>query len=285
MKYLGRDPAIQGTLSSLNLGQEARDLTVIDADHPQLSDAQQIVIGHSMENGQLMNLVVEKGVRHVVQMPNQDFARQVSFTAHVMNNSKEFFENPRHHLIQLGSKSLLEGEAQCHEYHLEIPFTKKELLLEKIYQDLQGIPRSTSIRDSAVLVADEMIMNVTKDAPMYFEKNFPKQSVKNRHAKLFIAWDAQRLLIWTEDDFGSLAVDKMIGRLQECYNSEQITPLLAEGQGAGLGCKMIFDMSVSMSVLVKPGQKTVFCAVLPLGMSNRKIQGLPKNLQILTLTF
>ncbi len=285
MKYLGNDPTVQSTLSSLNLGQEGTKVTVVDADHPNLAGANQITVGRSIENGELMNLVVEKGVRHVVQMPNQDFARQVCFTAHILASSDQFFENPRHHLIELGSKSLLEGDIQCKTYPLSIPMVGKENLLEQIYTDLRQIPRSASIRDSAVLVADEMIMNVTKDAPLYFAKNFPDRSSQGRSAVLNIANDGQRLLIWTEDDFGSLAVDKMIQRLQECYNSEQISPLLVEGQGAGLGCKLIFDMSVSMSVLVKPGQKTVFCAVLPLGMSNRKIQGLPKNLQILTLTF
>ncbi|MGE0764339.1 MAG: hypothetical protein AB7N80_13745 [Bdellovibrionales bacterium] len=286
MKYLGRDKAIKTTISGLKLGHESGQLTVVDADQqPYLTDGNRIVVGRSLENSELMDLVVEKGVRHVVQMPNQDFARQVCFTANILTNPEKFFEDPRHYLTGMGHQSLLEGDIGLFHYPLASPMTGKETLLDRIHADLNKIPRSNTIRDSALLVADEMIMNVTKDAPLYFAQNFPDAPKRDRSSSLYIAFDQDRLLLWTEDDFGSLAVDKMIARLRDCYAAEQINPLMAEGQGAGLGCKMIFDMSVSMSVLVKPGVKTVFCAVLPLGMSNRKIQGLPKNLQILALTF
>lgn len=284
MRYLGKDQEVQSSLKSIKSDGAGTQITVIDPDQINQKEPSQIIVGKGIDNRELMNLIVDRGARHVVQMPNLDFIRQMNFCANVLSHPGEFFENPQSFLVELGDRSLINMPMGIFHYPTN-RFLNKDYVLEALRRDLEGIPRGHKILDPALIVADEMLMNILKDAPMYFQKNFPNLDPKGRTSSLTIAFDHERLLLWTEDDYGSLSVDKMINRLRECYQSEQIDPLMQDGQGAGLGCRIIFDTSVSMSVFVKPGKKTVFCAMLPLGLSNRQREGLPKNLQILALTF
>lgn len=281
MKYLGKDQQIMTSLAEVSADSS---ISVIDADQTGTLDSKKIVVGRALENRHIIDLVNDKGARHVVQMPNMDFARQVSFSAHIMTCSEQFFENPRKHLVEMGPQSLIDKPRGVMHYPLTI-YGQKQSILDAFRMDLANVPKASKIADQATLVADEMLMNMIKDAPLYFAKNFPGMSATGRSSSLTVAYDDQRLLLWTEDDYGSLSVDKMLARLKECYSEKPLNPNMDENEGAGLGCRIIFDISVSMSVFVKSGKKTVFCVVLPLGMSNRQRENMPKNISIISLNF
>lgn len=283
MKYIGRDQQVQTSLAEIPTEFGSPQISVMDADQSGTLDSQKIIVAKGLESRDLMDLVVDRGARHIVQMPNLDFSRQMTFCAHIMTCAEKFFENPRYHLVELGDRSILSAPKGVFHYPMSI-YGQKDSMLNAVRMDLATIPKANRILDSAGLVADEMIMNIAKDAPLYFARTFPGLSSAGRSSSFTMAYDENRLLLWTEDDYGSLSVDKMLNRLRECYASEHINPLMREGEGAGLGCRIIFDTSVSMSVFVRPGKKTVFCAVLPLGLSNRQREGLPKNLHIVALT-
>lgn len=284
MRYLGHNPSVQDSISKIKLGEKSGEVTVIDADQRAAVDSKKIIVGKALENEELFDLVVDQGARHIVQMPNLDFQRQMAFCAQILTRSDQFFENPRRHLISNSDNSLITDPIQLFHYPTSV-YGSKEHILEQVRHDVNSVSPMRSVREPAVLVADEMLMNILKDAPAYFAKAFPELEAKGRTSSLTIAHDSDRLLLWTEDDYGSLLVDKMLRRLQECYQDQLIQPVQEQNEGAGLGCRIIFDLSVSMSVFVKPGKKTIFCALLPIGMGHKRQQSLPKNLQIVALTF
>ncbi len=284
MKYLGRDKNIEDSLLDLSRNGLHTNISVMDSDQHTAFSPDQIIVAKSLANKEVMDLVVGTGARHVVQMPNLDFARQVSFSAQILTSPTQFFNDPTKFLLRNGAASLVENPLQHFRYETN-SFVNKDEILQKVQTDLDTVPSRSLIRTSALLVADEMLMNALKDAPKYFATTFPHLSAENRGSRLNIAHNDSRLLLWTEDDYGSLNIDKMMRRLQQCYQDDQISPLENKSHGAGLGCRMIFDESVSLSVFVKPGVKTIFCAMLSLGKSNLQNQSLPKNIQILALSF
>jgi hypothetical protein len=284
VRYIGRNPNVETSLTNLDLKDKATEVTIMDADQSAGAvDSKKIIVGRSLENKEIMELVGQ-GARHVIQMPNLDFDRQMGFCSQIVTQSGEFFDQPRKFLAGSGGLSLIDKPEKLFHYPTGI-YQSKEAILQQVRQDLDSIPRVNTIRNACLLVADEMLLNILKDAPAYFAKVFPDLSISGRTSSLSMAYEKDRLLLWTEDDFGSLVVDKLLKRLRESYQKDQVQPLMDENEGAGLGCRIIFDLSVSMSMFVKPGHKTVFCALLPLGLSNRKQQLIPKNLHIVAMTF
>lgn len=284
MRYLGSDPSVENSLSKLKLGNSSAEVTVVDADHAGSFDSKKIIVSRDLENQQLLDLVVDQGARHIVQMPNLDFQRQMAFCSQILTSPDQFFENPRRYLVANGESGLVQNPIQMFHYPTAA-YPTKDALLDQVRHDVLSISPMWSVREPAVLVADEMLMNILKDAPTYFAKVFPGGNTEGRTSSLTLAHDNERLLIWTEDDYGSLVVDKLLNRLRECYADTLVEALDKPGEGAGLGCRIIFDLSVSMSMFVKPGKKTVFCALLPLGLSFKKQQLIPKNLHIVALSF
>jgi len=283
MKYLGSDADIKSNLSNV-LDKGSSAISLVDATLTRPLNPNEIVVGKSLDNRAVVELVVDRGARHVVQMPNIDFVRQVVFSAQVLSNPEAFFKAPRQMLVANGDKGLITDPIKIADFNIS-NYASKDAILDLIRKEISEIPRMNTVRDPALIVSDEMLMNVIKDAPKYFLEQNPGADITKRQAKISLAHDGTRLLIWTEDDFGSLNTDKMLRRLHQCYSSDQVDPITKEGEGAGLGCRIIFDLSVSMSVFVKPGIKTVFCAVLPIGLSYRQQQTLPKNIQIIALSF
>lgn len=282
MRYLGRDPEIQSSVAKLNLETNV-EVTIVDADQSGTVDSQKIVVGKDLESRELMALV-NQGARHVIQMPNLDFERQMAFCLQILSQPKTFFAQPQRFFTANNNHCLIQSPRGFFHYPLEM-YPDKDSILARISQDLLGVAGNDSARLSATVIADEMLMNLIKDAPKYFHEEFPHLDPSGRKSSFSMAFNEDRLLLWTEDDFGSLVVSKLIRRLQESYQEEKVRPILEEGRGAGIGCRIIFDMCVSMSMFVKPGEKTIFCALLPLRMTNKRRQTMPKNLHILSMTF
>lgn len=291
MRYLGRNEHVRLTLEQykdlargIHEGLSLLDPEQLDQLEGPIASSYPIVVSQALEPHEVIDLVARRGAKQVVQTENSDFSRQIAFASAVSENADEFFKHPEKLLVGQGSQVLLDNPTEHCVFEVN-PQTHRDEILEQLRATLERVTPSLRSREMTTTVADEMLMNIMKDAPKYFKEMFPQQSTEGRASRLGITWNNHRLLIYTIDDFGSMKIDKMMARLQECYQEEQITPVDQVGSGAGLGCRIIYENTISMSVLVKPQVKTVFCAVLPLGVSLKKQQATPKNLQVLALSF
>lgn len=283
MLYTGSDQELSRSISQIETADSSPIIYVRDADKAQALNSQDIVVGKNLTQQEIVRLVNDQGARHVVQYPNIDLVRHMNFCTQVLTSPNEFFNDPTLFLIKKGKHSLL-SEVN-HFFSYDLCRYKKSQVMEKFHHDMTTVSSSQRLMNSVIPVADELIMNIIYDAPKYFTMNFPHLSKENPEMNFSAATDRERILLWTEDNYGSLSTEKFIRRLNEVYSQEKSSALIEPNQGAGLGCRIIFDQCIGMFIFVRPGHKTVFCALLPLNMPAKKLHDLPKNLHIMAHVF
>jgi hypothetical protein len=147
--------------------------------------------------------------------------------------------------------------------------------------------RTLTVAQAAGVIIDEMIMNALYDAPSdvrglarhaHIDRSVPVQLEPGEEAKLFLSYDDSRLLIGCEDPFGSVNEPKVIGRLRDLYGGDQAVSPIMHGAGAGLGLKAIIDYSCGFYMVVQRKKRTLVCCSLPLNVSLRKFESLPKHI-------
>jgi hypothetical protein len=100
---------------------------------------------------------------------------------------------------------------------------------------------------------------------------------------LFLAHDESRLMVGCTDPYGSLGIARYLSKVKATYALGAAATMDFGSGGAGIGSYIIFNTGASLYIGVKPGQSTVICCVLPLGMSNRKRAALSKHLHWIQL--
>lgn len=164
---------------------------------------------------------------------------------------------------------------------------QKNGLLEEMQKAVSAISRSTTFVEEIVAVTDEFVTNALYNAPYVDPVTFVNQKINRlttkvkldhgKQARLFAAHDEKRFLIGVEDPFGSLDVKSYLHRIYKCYSSVKDSINFGEG-GAGIGSYIIFNTGSSLYYGVQPGQKTLLVCVVPMKISRRQREDLPKHL-------
>ena len=276
MKYSGQNIIILSLLEEFK-SKNAESFTLIE--NPQevtRGDDRCVWICDQIEPEKIVEAIVKKDIHHVIQFSNFEF--KDSFMRFVTNHGQRdlFFDQPTRAIL---------GEVNPNEFILKInKNSKKDDLLEQLRVFLKTVPKMNSIRDSSLIISHELVINVIYDAPKYYEKKFGH--VKNLSQTgdemgfLFVSYNEEKLLIGAIDYFGSMDYAKMFNSLLVTYQSKMVAVNLDPGGGAGLGCRMIFDLSTEVYFSLWPQNKTFVGAVLPLGVGYRKQQQIPKNVHI-----
>ena len=276
MKYSGQNIIILSLLEELkNKNIESFSL-IENPSEVQKGDEKCLWICDQIEPEKIVEAIVQKNLNHVIQFSNFEF--KDSFQRFLQNHGQRdlFFNQPMQAIL---------GDVNPNELILKISKnSKKDDLLESIRTFLKTVPKMNSIRDSSLIVSHEMIINVIYDAPKYYEKKFGHvknlTSYKDELGYFFICYNEEKMLIGAVDYFGSMDYQKMFNRLLETYQSKMVAVNLDPGGGAGLGCRMIFDLSTEIYFSLWPQNRTFVGAVLPLGVGYRKQQQIPKNVHI-----
>ena len=93
-----------------------------------------------------------------------------------------------------------------------------------------------------------------------------------------VAWDKDRYLLGCEDPYGSINEKKFLDRLHRCYVWGNVE-VRSSGVGAGIGCRMIFDLSATLYICAEKGKRTTFICVLTRG-SRKQVDAFPKNIHV-----
>jgi hypothetical protein len=252
-----------------------------------LDAAQTIAVGHALPFDQVIRLMHEGGLRHVVQSSRENFVFDLLVSALMLNKPAAFQANPQPYFTrQVEGLIDLARTSQA----IEFPVTGSEDkpgILKKARAFLSENPSTAAIVQPAAIIIDEMIMNAVYDAPSEVrpldhgageDRSKPSKLAPHETARVFLSYDSKRLLIGCEDPFGSVNDVKLLKRLHELYSDpDNIAPILS-GPGAGLGCKVMIDYSCGFYMTVARGKKTVVCASMPLNVSIRKFETLPKHM-------
>jgi hypothetical protein len=169
---------------------------------------------------------------------------------------------------------------------------KRSMILD-IENALSQKVKAMSLRADIMTISDELITNAIFNAPFVDSENSASGASRDdrtthmhegMYGELFIAADADRILVVCRDSYGTLNPEKMLTRVRNCYVSGVAANInMSGGGGAGIGSYMIFNSSISFFVAVHAGKNTVVGCVLPLKGSSRAREAMLKNLHYIFL--
>lgn len=252
------------------------DVRILHYNDGASSDKNDILCSDSFEPIQIVNAIVASGSRHFIQKNKNYFQEDVKLAADIVADPKIYFQRKTESILGLKKK------------YIEIPFSRsedKESVKEKIANFIEDI-KNNALEESLNAVFEELFMNAIIDAPREYLR-----IGKNKHlydegqtAKLHLQTSDNRLVIACEDPFGALVLGKLLARMHEVYQKgagEAIN--LHQPGGAGLGCVMMFENSISLYVGVQSGVSTLVSCVLPIGMSYRQKAAIKKSLHLIEI--
>jgi hypothetical protein len=141
---------------------------------------------------------------------------------------------------------------------------EKREVIGQLEEFLDAIDCYGSIKNSVILVADELIMNAVFNAPRTPEGT-PKYADTDRrerivlepgeHVKFRYACDGRNVLLSVGDQFGSLSRDVIVRYLKRCFSREG-AEVEEKRAGAGLGLYMIFNSITQLTFNIRDGVAT-----------------------------
>lgn len=244
----------------------------------------------SLEPAQVLSLVIDDGVEHVVQN-SHPFNSKELFTAQALENGGQiFFENPVGSIfspdnLSADLKDFILFESLFSEAH------DKKTILSKLEEILPASIKSASLRADIVTIADEMVTNAVFNAPFVDDENTGSgasredqntRMTEGKSGQMWIAHDDERLLVLCRDDYGTLNADKMLKKIRHIYQTSVAENInMTGGGGAGIGTYMMFNTCVSFFVGVQPRKKTLVGCILPKKGSLRERSQMLKNLHFI----
>ena len=248
--------------------------TVGQLDGERRQDVVAIVEGYTSQK--VIELISKHGIRHVVQKDGCDFTAEVE-TAKIMIVSPErFLSDPASVIFGVtGARSLS-------RFAFETDATEKKThALANFGSFVQSLKGSRAIVDPSMLIADEFYTNASKCAWPQDAKIFFGQPTRAGRIELFALADQSRLLIGCRDTFGLLTTGTLIERLNVCATRGLAAAIRRDQAGAGIGTFLAFDHCASYYAGVIPGQISIVCASLPLGMNRRDIAAVRRNIHLI----
>ena len=279
MRNLSGNKLIIGKLSTEFFSRWDDDICLVDPSKPiplGVNWSNCIGICDTIDGADLLKISLRTGLRHIVQASSANLHNEIELAANMILKSEIFKENPTQNIFNLnGNPDSLDKMrfAFCNR-------EQKEELGKSIANFLAKIPRGDAIRDSVILMASELFMNA-----MDAQERSEEGATDSQESELVIIKDESRLIIGVEDPYGGINPNKVITRILETYDrgiSKSIN-LNEEKGGAGIGCRMMYDLAISFCIVVEPKIRTTVACILPLGQSLKAQALTGKNLHCLSI--
>jgi len=265
----------------------------VDEQWRESADWNSVAIRDEAKPAEILKLVLENGFMHVCQEKHPYFESDLNSSGLMLSNTDQFVNFPASSI--LAPKEVSPEKEQSlikFEYNFSRASEKSEIL-KKMEEALVQTASSGTIRSDILLIADELSTNAIFNAPFVDLENTNSGASREdssvhmsdgKSAKVFLAADESRLLIGCRDPYGTLNIDKLLTRVKSCYDNSVAANMNMTGSGgAGIGSFMVFNSAASYYVAVSEGKYTIVCCVLPMKMSNRARQELPKNLHFIKI--
>tara|TARA_B100000749_G_scaffold280771_1_gene278573 strand:+ start:58772 stop:59665 length:894 start_codon:yes stop_codon:yes gene_type:complete len=232
-----------------------------------------------------LELFQNSKLMHLVQPNKFDFELELNSSALIAANPNTFFDFPASTILapQRAGKS-----AEEEFVFIDFEFNKsseKHPALILLEVELEKISSNQSLISTVRTIGDELFTNAIYNAPFIGSvgiKGEDRQKViqlpESKKSRIFLAKDDQRLVVGCVDRYGSLELNRLVDKVHSCFKMGAASQIQMDSKkGAGIGTYMLFEASPSIYVGVDEGQHTVFACVLPMNMSSKKVQELPKS--------
>jgi hypothetical protein len=175
----------------------------------------------------------------------------------------------------------------------EITGTESKLeIMSELDEYLDRIDCWGAVKNSVMLVADELIMNAIFNAPRDNDGN-AKYATLDRSEDLLLepdetavfryACDGRNIALSVTDSFGSLDRDVIIRYLQRCFDGGPAEVEEKEG-GAGLGLHMVFNSITQLTFNIQAGVSTEVIAAFYVRSGSLAFKTSGRSLNIFFLT-
>lgn len=246
-----------------------------------------IGVGEGLEPEQLVRLAVDQAVGHICQKNGHEFQKEMRSANNLILAPDAFFAYPIASVLTPDDLSIASERALLSAEFVFNSSSQKRPALDQVIQAMQVKGLSQTLIDDVTIVADEMFTNAIFNAPFVDKLTHINPGVSRhtleinlepgKQGRLFFAHDESRLMIGCEDPYGSLSVERYLNKVKATYAQGAAATMNFGPGGAGLGSYIIFNAGCSLYFGVRPGQSTILCCVLPLGMSIRKRAQLSKH--------
>jgi hypothetical protein len=225
----------------------------------------------------VIDLNVDCGVNHIVQSDSFDFARELDVARAMAQNPLEFFKDPIRMLFPSSDHATMEH----FKHRVGADQNKKQVLIQ-VEQFIATLKGTRSVRDEAMIVADELYTNGAKNSGTLYDPNAP--DVRPGWVEFIAAADDKRVVLGCIDSYGALEISNITKRIQKCLQ-DGVSASINQNQsaGAGIGSYMVFASSYSMYIGVKEGEKTIVLCAFPLGVRHKEMMNFTKNLHTLSV--
>lgn len=241
-----------------------------------------ILVSDALNSTQVVSLAYKNGLCHIVQ-GNDNKEMELRFSESVVQNKKDFFDDPVRFLAYEKKSSLIGDPIKQFNY-IAKEKSDKQLCTDRILADLSDLSLTERDKESCLVVADELIMNIVYDAPKYYEQipdEIKNKKQRAQQSELIVVCCNKYLVFIAIDSYGSIDINKLLSRLDYCYSAPKvILNMNEEAGGAGYGCRMIYDCSISLTIAVDVGVKSIVACTIPYGSSQRKTNKIFKSLHI-----
>lgn len=276
-------------LASFPLGSQWKNVEAISVNGKSEDSftAKHIGVAEGLESMEAISLAKKHGLKHLVNTSKADYQRELNVAAHMIEKSDELFKYP---VASVFTPEAVDERNEDKFKFVEYEFSKsteKYNALILLEVELEKISSNESLITNIRTIADELFTNAVYNAPNKAKgkidhRNQGAQMDAGKSAKIFLAKDEKMLLIGCIDPYGSLHPGDLITRIDNCYSNGVAQSMsMSEMGGAGIGAYMAFDLSTSFYVGVNPGVASIVMCAIPLHVSNRKIQKMPKNYHFL----
>lgn len=246
-----------------HLGKIEADKQVVDVfGDSQLSSHYKVT--DDMSALDCLSLIRDRKVTHIVQNSIQSLTDKLQFLKAVDYKREDYFDP---------NLSLLNTDVIC------VPFTLTEDRSDVIEKAFSQAYLDLDMTKYQYLfqVATELVMNAQIDAPKISQKTNVANSmliVEKNMSKGLVS-------ISTIDHYGSLDPYKMLENIYAAHMHGFRDSMSKNSIGAGLGSALIYEHVDSLIMGVIPDVMTRVSAILPYGISEKKINQIQKSIHII----
>ncbi len=262
-------------INLVNLDQETADLKKND-----------VGIYINLQPSELLDVILNNEIEHLIYAGDPLFNDHLSMARQMILNPSMFIDDSLD-----GIEEIMTGELNCYFSRKFNSAKEKIICIEELCKHLKKIQSVSRIQNNIQLVADELITNVLYNGPSS-SKERPKIvpitrkkeiSIDDKFGIIFSFIKGERVFVGAKDQFGSLPIRQTLEKLKKTFSSgigESLNPGVG---GAGVGLRLSYDMSVSMTFIVDKWNMTTVMFSLPM-KRDKTVENLPKSIHLINIT-
>lgn len=250
-------------------------------------DGQCIGISNDLPAEQVLSLAAQYNLHHICQRSGQHFDQEVNSAHCLVETPESYLTFPVSTILSPQNLNATQERSYIIADESFNCSSQKQTVLKQVVKALVQKGFSQILIDDVNSVVDELFTNAIFNAPFVNQTTQKNPGVsrfsmeitlaRDKHVRLFVAHDKDRLLIGCHDPFGSLDLQTHIKKIKTTYENGPAGTMNYGTGGAGIGSYIIFNAGTSLYFGVWPGHATILTCIVPLGMSNRQRQQLPKH--------